>query len=346
VTNKPSKFALLLDRYHPVLRAAFLDAIADIRSQVILRLLVERLERSDVQGALDVLNIERAAFGGLEIAIAEVYNAGGIGMAEEMRLHDPEGNRVVFRFGVRNPEAEAWLREHSSRLVTRIVEDQRVGIQLALSEGLMQGQNPRTTALDVVGRINRITGRREGGLIGLTAQQEQFVATARQQLLSGDPAQLRAYLTRERRDKRFDRAVAKAIREGKPLDRETVNRIVGRYADRLLALRGEMLARSETLTALNGARNQAMRQAIAEGKVRAEFVFKTWRATHDGRTRFTHRVLDRQRVQMDEAFVSPSGARLMFPGDPAAPAHEHVGCRCTMEMTIDFSRQLLARRAA
>lgn len=55
-TNR-SSFDQLLDKYEPALKAAFLDAIADIRSQVSLKLLVERLERGDVAGAIDVLGI-------------------------------------------------------------------------------------------------------------------------------------------------------------------------------------------------------------------------------------------------------------------------------------------------
>ena len=298
ISNR-TKFEQLLDKYEPVLKAAFLDAIADIRSQITLKLLVERLERGDVLGALDVLQIERAAFGPLELALAEAYNAGGINMAESLRPRDPSGNRAAFRFGVRNPEAERWLAEHSATLVTRIVEDQRQSIRTALTEGLAAGNNPRITALNVVGRVNRVTGRREGGIIGLTAPQERFVASARQELLSGD---FRAYLTRERRDHRFDRTIAAAIKSGKPMDRGTVDRIVGRYSDRLLDLRGEMLARTETVTALCKSRDDAMRQAIEEGKEDGMFVTKTWRSAGDSRVRHTHRALNGKSVGFFEAF--------------------------------------------
>lgn len=341
-TNR-SAFELLLDKYEPVLKAAFLDAIADIRSQVTLKLLVERLERGDVAGALDVLQIERSAFGPLELALVEVYNAGGMDLANGLKLRDPQGQRVLFRFGVRNPEAEAWLAQHSATLVTRIVEDQRQGIRTALTEGLAQGNNPRRTALDIVGRVSRVTGKREGGIIGLTAPQERFIASARQELISGDYS---AYLTRERRDHRFDRTIAAAIKSGKPLDRATVDRIVGRYSDRLLELRGEMLSRTETMTALGKSRDDAMRQAIQSGKVDASYVAKTWRSAGDSRVRHTHRALNGTAVGYFDGFQSPSGARLMFPGDPSAPISETSGCRCTVEYKVDYTGQFLARRAA
>ena len=128
-----------------------------------------------------------------------------------------EGHRVLFRFGVRNPEAEQWLREHSAQLVTRIVDDQRLAIRTAMTEGLARGDNPRVSALDIVGRVNRVTGRREGGVIGITAAQERYVASARAEVLSGDPEQLRHYLTRERRDKRFDAIVKRALARRMPV---------------------------------------------------------------------------------------------------------------------------------
>ncbi len=344
-TNR-SRFELLLDEWEPRIRNAFLNAIADIKSEVVLKRLVERLERGDVQGAIEALQIDAEAFGRLELEIANAYNAGGIDMASSLVLREPDGSRVAFRFGVRNPEAEQWLRQHSASLVTRIVDDQREGIRQALAEGLVRGDNPRRTALDVVGRINRVTGRREGGVIGLTAQQERAAARARLELRAGEPDQLRAYLNRERRDKRFDRVVTEAIRTGKPIPNETIQRMVGRYADRLLALRGEMLSRTETVMALGKSRDDAMRQAIVSGKVDAAFVTKRWRSAADDRVRHSHRALNGTEVGFYEAFQSPSGATLRFPGDPEAPISETSGCRCSMEFRIDYTAQLIRRRAA
>ncbi|WP_309086395.1 head morphogenesis protein [Chelativorans sp.] len=339
--------AELLATYDERLRTAFLSAIDDIRNAIVLRVVVERLERGDVTGAIEAMHLDPDAFARLELAIAEAYNAGGSSTVENLpRITDPEGDRVVFRFGARNAEAEAWLREHSSTLVTRIVEDQREAIRTALTEGLAEGRNPRSTALDVVGRISRTTNRREGGIIGLTAFQERAVARARQELLSGDRALLHAYLERGRRDRRFDRTVAAAIREGKPIPREMVDRITGRYADRLLELRGEMLARTETMTALGKSRDDAIRQQIIAGKVDAQDVTKVWRSAGDGRVRHTHRILNGKSTPMDGLFQSPSGAMLRYPGDPNAPGAEIVGCRCWLEYKIDYFASVVRRQRA
>lgn len=331
----------LITEYDPIVKAAFLASIADIRSAITLRLLVERLERRDIEGALDALHIEREAFGPLDKAIRAAYDAGGTTTAGRMpKLFDRNGARIIVRFDSRNVRAEAWLREHSSTLVTNIVADQRQSIRGALETAMSQGRNPNKTAVDIVGRVNRISGKREGGLIGITRQQADFVATARQELLSGDPAQFRNYLTRNRRDKRFDAAVLKAIKDEKPLDAETVSRVVGRYSDRLLALRGEMLARTETLTSIHAAKFESFTQGLDKTEYPAEAVTRVWRSAGDTKVRHTHAAMNGQEaLGLNAPFVSPSGAMLMFPGDTSlgAGADEIIGCRCDTDVRIDFS---------
>lgn len=212
-------------------------------------------------------------------------------------------------------------------------------MRLALEAGQIAGRNPRATALDITGRINRLTGKREGGILGLSANQTDAVIRARAELLSSDAAQLRNYLTRGRRDRRFDRLVAKAIREGRAVSRADADRIVGRYKDRLLALRGEMIARTETLAGLNAGKEEGIRQLVDAGKVQRSQVKKIWRATGDGRTRDSHMFLNGVEVGLDEAFVSPlTGAQMMHPHDTSrgAPASEVIGCRCFYEVKIDY----------
>src|SRR5688572_21459619 len=132
--SQRERLALLVETWEPVIRRAFLDAVNSIRSAISLQLLVERLERHDLAGAIDVLRIEREAFGGLEVAIADAFNAGGMATVEDLRMRDPEGHRVVFRWGVRDPETEALLRNHSASLVTNLTAEQVENARIVLSE--------------------------------------------------------------------------------------------------------------------------------------------------------------------------------------------------------------------
>ncbi len=340
-------FDELLAVFEPRLAAAFREAVEGIKSSIIVARVIDRLERGDVNGAIEAMQLEPEAFSALEVGLQEAFNAGGTNAIGELpKVMDPQGNRVIWRFGVRNPVAEAILRDLSSTMVTHITEDQRQGVRQALEQGLARGANPRATALDVVGRQNRVTGRREGGVIGLTRHQIEFIERARDNLASGEPDLMKRYLELKTRDKRFDRTVSAAIRDGKPVTGEALTRIIGRLRDKNLLLRGEMLARTETMMALGSARDEATRQQIEAGKVQAQDVTPTWRSAGDSRVRHTHRVLNGQTVAYGEAFVSPSGARLRFPGDPRAPIIETSGCRCRLEYKIDYIGAVVRRYRA
>lgn len=330
------QFEQLISGFEPLIRKAFEDAVEDIKTRAEIGRIVERLERRDIEGAMRALHLDPAVFRPLDTAIVNAYNGGGVATTGRLPLiRQPGGGQVIIRFDTRNVRAENWLRDHSSRLISNIVDDQRNAIRTALVQGMEAGRNPRSTALDIVGRLNRATGRREGGVIGLTAQQERFAASYLDDLLSGDPARLRATLERARRDKRFDRTVLKAINEQRPVGAEIAGRMVGRYRDRMLQLRGETIARTETMAALNESQMEAMRQAV-DGGVDATTIVKVWRSSSDDRVRDSHRAMHGQEVSLNGKFTSPSGAMLAYPGDPEAGASEIINCRCWMETKIDF----------
>lgn len=336
------RFEQLVATWEPLLRAAFMEAIDDIRSNIVLRRIVERLERQDIAGAIRALNLDEAAFRPLEEAIRQAFNGGGVAAVEQMpALREPDGHRIVVRWDARNLAAENWLREHSATLVANIVEDQKVAIQAALEEGLSRGDNPTKTALNVVGRVNRVTGKREGGVIGLTAQQSAYVAKVRQELSLADPEGIRNYLERTRRDKRFDRTIMKALKDGKPLPAETVDRITSRYADGLLKLRADTIALHETFEALNTSKEIAFRQQIDKGRVQAQNVTKTWRRSASEHPRVQHTMMVGQTVRFDQPFMAPDGTAIPYPHAPGVPARHTLGCRCYCEFRIDFVAELV-----
>ncbi|MDV3257746.1 MAG: hypothetical protein LOX97_08210 [Sphingomonas sp.] len=330
----------LLDQYEAEIAAAFRESVDGIRSSVTLRVLIEALERGDIAAAIGALNLDRAAFSRLEDAIERAYAAGGTAMVGHMpTLRGAEGAAVVVHFNRRNPRAELWLRQHSSGLVTNIIADQRRAIRDTLTAAMSRGQNPRTTALDIVGRINRATGRRVGGIVGLTQGQAHAVDLARQELTSGESAALRNYLDRKLRDRRFDRTVMAAIRDGKPIPADVVSRMTGRYADRLLQLRGETIARTESLASLNAASREAFAQGLDKTNYAPNQVIRTWQTAADNRVRDSHRAMNGQKVKgLEEPFRSPSGARLMHPGDTSlgAGGEDVINCRCIVRYEIDY----------
>lgn len=325
-------------KYDKRLAQAFQAGVDEITSKVIIRQVVEALERGDINGALDALYIDRAAWREFEDAVREAYGEGGDAAIQSLgRLQDQSGARFVFRFNGRSIAAERWLQTNSSGLITRVTDETRSIVRNTLVEGLSRGDNPRTTALDIVGRMDRRTGKRTGGFIGLSEPQANAVKKARQELTDGD---YNAYLQRARRDKRFDRTIAKAMRDEKPLTQDQIGKIVQRYSDGLLKLRGDTIARTETLASLNASQHEALRQLVATGKIPANAIRRVWKASRDPRTRDTHAVLEGQSVGMDEPFVTFTGNRLMYPGDPSGGPSEVINCRCVVRPRIDYGANL------
>lgn len=332
----------MVEAMEPAVRDAFLRAIGDIRSHAAVGEIARLLEAGRIDEAVSLLGINPARFSDLAEQVRAVFSTGGKQGVAELPLLRSGASVLRVGFNMRNRAAEQWLIENSSRLVTAIVEDQRNAIRAIAAEGMQLGRGPRSTALDIVGRVGE-TGRRTGGVIGLTSQQAQFVSNARAELSSGDPRQMAHYFTRQRRDKRFDAAVRKAIAAGKPLKEADIDRIAGRYADRLLQLRGEMIARTETMQAFAAGREQAMLQAIESGAVDAKNVTSIWETAHDKRVRESHHAMQGQTVPFGQPFVTPRGAQMRYPGDSSlgAGADEIVACRCIQRHKIDFLSQEL-----
>lgn len=321
---------------------AFRETIDAVTSDAVLSDIVAAIEKNDIEAVLRSLSVSRAMMRPVEVAIETGFEATGNLVAGEVAraATSAGGRRFVFRFDVRNIRAEQWLRDKSSELVTRIGEQTREAIRQTLDAGMAAGRNPRSTALDIVGRVNPATGRRQGGIVGLTAGQERWVARAREELASGDPEQLARYLTRERRDARFDAVVRRAIATGRPIPADTQTKMIGRYADSVLQLRGETIARKESIEALNRAQYESFMQATEQGIVKQSNVRKIWdSAGNDGRTRDSHLELDEKSVGLDEAFTSPAtGKKMLHPGDTSigARGEDVINCRCRVRYKVDF----------
>lgn len=351
--GKPREISRELDRVTRRIRIAWFDAIDNVRAAATWTRIAAALERGEVEVVAELL-LTRAILTGLLEEARGAYTAGAStierGVPKSARA--PGGGRLLFRMDIMDPRAQVWLAEHSSTLVQQILEDQRQTIRLMLARGTELGQNPRATALNIVGRINPATGRREGGVIGLTRNQAatvnggpyrtragtRTILGARGELASGDPATMRQYLRRSRRDRRFDRTVLAAINAKKGLPVSTVDRIVNRYSDRMLQLRGETIARTEAIQAFSAGRHEALEQLRKSADLSDEDMVRRWDATMDRVTREDHRSMDGQERVGDEAFEAPDGSLLMYPGDLSldADAAQIINCRCMEIVDVDF----------
>lgn len=331
--------------WEPQIRLAWIEAINAITSRIVLKRIVERLERGDIAGAVRDLGIEEGVFARFENALVQAYNSGGLATVDSMpSLRDPNGNRVVFSWGVRNLPAEQAMRDHAARLVTGIVTEARDGIAAVLTENLARGQSPYDAGRTIAGRVNRVTGRREGGLIGLSRPQMETVARIERAMREGDTSYMRDYLTFANRDKRLDRVVMKAIREGRALSPEEAERVTRLYANKALKYRGDTISILETHSALARSKRDAFQQQIDDGKLDADLVTKRWRRTVSREPRIEHLAMASQpAIPFGEKFTLPDGIQCDGPHDPSLPARHVVGCKCSLDISIDFTGQALRR---
>lgn len=330
------QLGLIAKRRERAVYNAFVQVIQSIRDQSVIQEIVRALEVGNVERVIDILQLDQATYEPLEQEILQSFRQGGLTGAEQVGKIPMREGELVARFNIRAPAAEAWSAAMSSWLVVEIIDTQRETLRSVITQGLADGRNPRSMALDIVGRVNSRTRKREGGFIGLTSNQTGWVYNARTELEALDPA----YFDRKLRDRRFDRTVAKAIRDGKPLPASTIDNAINRMQTRAERYRGEVIARTEAINALREGQQQAIEQAFETSDVLEKEVERIWDASGDSRTRSAHRAADGQTVTgWNEPFIV-GGESLMYPGDPSGSAENTIQCRCTVRTRVRWGSRV------
>lgn len=309
---------------------AFERAMRIAKGQIDVDALTAALEAGNVLEAARLAQITPAALAPMTGAIQSTFVAGGETIAAGIPI-----KAGVLGFDGRAVRAEQWAREHSALFVKQITDDHTMMVRDVTEKLLADNVDPRKAALDLVGRLNRATGKREGGFIGLTQKQAQHVFNAGQQLRDLDPA----YFQRKLRDKRFDSLVQRAIAEGRPIPASKIAQIEQAYRTKYERYRGEMIARTETLNALRAGRHEGLTQAGEQGIIRPDRIATQWDATLDRRTRPDHALMHGQISHGEsDPFRLPDGSLMRFPGDSALGAHasQIIQCRCYARPVIDY----------
>ena len=305
------------------MRSEFERALASVRDSVRIADLERLIATNDIDGVIRLLGLDRATFEPLEAAIRDSYRTGGVHAADILSPIPVQGlGSAMFSFDMSDGAATAWLLTNSSGLVVEIMEEQRQMIRERLAYSVGQGINPRTAALDLIGRIDSQTGQRKGGFVGLTIQQAGWVQNAREELESLNVN----YLNRGLRDKRFDATVRKAIKDGKPLSNKQIDAAITSLQNRTQKYRGDVIARHESIKALRAGQYLAMLQAAQKGGVDPTDVTKEWDATGDARTREDHLLMEGQTRNILEPFIFIDGSQAQYPSDDSlcAPAEQLI----------------------
>jgi uncharacterized protein with gpF-like domain len=132
----------------------------------------------------------------------------------------------------------------------------------------------------------------------------------------------------------YTREVIRGVLSDAALSGSSINDIVRALEgnSELGSMRARRIARTETVTAANGA-------AVINAKESGVPMRKTWMAVNDKRTRHSHRNVDDVTVGLDDSF-NVNGTHMMQPGvrkQPNGldvPAKEVVNCRCTVGFEV------------
>jgi hypothetical protein len=294
------------------IRRAFRLFLNEVRSEAVRRQVRIALEARGIEGALRVIDAHIIRLGG---ALTESFQVIGASEAAALaRLVRRAGSGVAISFDPTWTRAAEIMRQNRLEFVRGLTAAQREVTRSALTEAFQSGASTAQTA------------RAFRDSIGLTEVQRRAVSTYRSLLEAGDAAAL----DRALRDRRFDATVQRAAAGDEPIGAAQIARMVERYRERAVMYRTETIARTEALRVASLARQEALEQVLELAEIPRDSVVRTWRATPDARTRDTHADMDGQERGLAEMFESPSGARLMYPGDPAAPASEIINCRCVV----------------
>jgi len=269
----------------------------------------------------------------------------------------PGGGSVVFRFDMTNPRAEAKIRTEAATRVAGYVDEQIETARKVIADGFQKGQGPTTIATDIAGRINPVSGRREGGIVGLSDPQVGYVDSMRTRLGSGDPEQMIKVLGSfdkegkwkpgtglTLRDRRYDAQIKRAIRDiaaGKPnpLTDDRIEEMTAKYSDRLLARRAEDIARTETAQGVMLARAEATQQALDKSGLPDTAVEKTWMHSGDPiDARESHLAMNEKKAAgLNTPFFLPDGSVMLHSHDPAGGVKNNANCECNTDFAIDWA---------
>lgn len=316
-------YEALLEQYSPEMADVFLAAIIDAKSAINLNDLADAIERNDIFRIAEMLLINEKTLFPVTEAQREAFIAAGQSTADFFPT------QAIFGFNGGNPSAVSWLSENSGRMITQISEDTLPIVRDTLAEARERGQGARRTALDLIGRRNPQTKRREGGVIGLNEPQARATRTMRKQLENLDPA----YFRKKLRDKRFDKTVSRAIETGEPLSKTQINRIVSRYEDRQLRFRAENIARYETNAALTAGQFDGFKQMLDDELI--DGIDKEWKWNLGGQEhpRQMHQDMSGNIIDFEDDFIFPDGVSMRHPHDPAGGPKHNMACRCTVFYT-------------
>jgi hypothetical protein len=351
--DQVAEIEALAAKLEPKVARAVLAYLEQVKAGVSLDALIAALQSGDVGKVLALLTgAEASAAAG--VALDELNGTVWAGGALAATQVNAQIGGVAFAFNRLNPRLITYLQTYSLNLIRQITDGTREQIRASLISGMEGGKNPIATARDI------------RGAIGLTEKQAQAVKNYRKELetfhqrRTGGGYNVGAQIDRvngrqvfrpdadglpkdgitERRlrDYRYDNKLARAMETRKPIPPAEIDKMVAAYERKFLKHRSQVIARTETLKALNYGVQDGWRQAIEGGKVAESLVRRKWVVGKDERLCETCAPVPglnpKKGVKFDQPFATPKG--------PVMLPTLHPQCRCYIVIRVYEPEQLAA----
>lgn len=292
----------IADSLKPRARRAFLKALGDIRAGVDPAALQRALAAQDVQ---QVMRAVRAAgfedeYRQLQAVLRTSVSEG----ADATLAHLKPVLGMTLSFDLKNPRAQAWLRQHGGALVREVSDETRLAIRNLTVRMFTDGIPPEKAA-----RMLR-------GSIGLTARQEAAVANYRAQLLrysQGDNVTREAIRSRFTLSPRIPAKLSEARAEA----------LTQKYRDRFVNYRANVIATHEPLQGAEAGKVMIWDEMADAGAFDKATAKRGWIVTPDDRLCPICAPMVGQVVGYDEPFRSPTNGATARHGGQL-----HILCRC------------------
>jgi hypothetical protein len=313
------------NRFKPDLRRGVFAAIEAARLRLSEAQIVAYLRAGDIEGLVQAMlgppDQLQYLYAQLDRAMHASVVASAGTILSDIPLAILNGIKMEVRLDRLPRRALDVLQQSQLTLIREIDTATRDGVRTFLMDGVRQGRNPRQTARELLGAT--AGDARIGGRLGLTASQQQIVDNYRRALETGSSNALQ----RKLRQRAADGVVQRARDAGVPLDPDRINSLVAYYERRMLTLRAETIARTESLRALREGRHLGWLAAIEQGFVDPNGLVKRWVTAHDERVRPAHQQMNGVEVPFDQPFEPEDTGPIDEP--PVA-----VNCRCLAWVTL------------
>ena len=344
--NQKLLFEQLIDKLEPGVRDAFAAMVDDLHAGVDWKSLLAALKAGDVEAAVAAMHIEAAAFQTLAASMSGAYAAGGAVAAAT--INGGSGARVLFRFAMSNPVAEAWVRQNVGQMITgRMIPETLEAIRKVIADGYSRGEGPLTIATDLAGRVEN--GVRKGGLLGLDAPRAARLQAVTVGMRSPEGVRSLVVMGADgipRVKYKVNPATAKRILAAynKGTAVPEAQRILSekQYTSLLLKARADTIARTETGQAVMSARYEAWRQAAAAEGYGTDAISKTWRhGSHSKQARPEHIAMNNVTVKgLYTPFEFPNGVRKQHALDGVGFGRHDINCGCGTDFRLNRAKGL------